>query len=97
MARLMYWGLRHFSHPPYGTLLKLEAAGECGDKAETASLTLYHADGYWFTAIPAVACLLQVLDRSAWKPGLWFQAHIVEPGRLLRDMQRMGIEVVGDC
>jgi saccharopine dehydrogenase (NAD+, L-lysine-forming) len=46
-----------------------------------------------FTAIPVVACLLQVLDDSARKPGLWTQAHIVEPARLVRDMQRMGVEV----
>ena len=56
-------------------------------------LTLSHADGYWFTAIPVVASLLQVLDGSARRPGLWFQASIVEPQRLLHDMQRMGIEI----
>jgi hypothetical protein len=97
VARLMYWALRRFSKPPYGTLLKLEAAGECDGRIETASMTLSHADGYWFTAIPVVACLLQVLDADsgARQPGLWFQAHIVEPGRLLRDMQRMGIEITG--
>ena len=94
VARLMDWGLRRFSKPPYGTLLKLEATGECNGKAETTQLTLSHPDGYWFTAIPLVACLMQVLDAGgARKPGLWFQAHIVEPNRLLRDMQCMGVDV----
>ena len=92
-GKMMVWGLRTFSKPPYGTLLKVEAQGEKDGKPYSAEVTLYHPDGYWFTAIPTVACLLQVLDGSARKPGLWLQAHLVEPGRLMKDMQRMGIEI----
>jgi saccharopine dehydrogenase (NAD+, L-lysine-forming) len=40
-----------------------------------------------------VACLLQVLDGSARKPGLHFQALLAEPVRLLKDLERMGVEV----
>ena len=46
-----------------------------------------------FTAIPVVACLLQYLDGSIRKPGLWLQANIVEPNRFMEDMKRMGIDV----
>lgn len=93
MARWLLWGLQRFSRPPYGTVLRLEARGEVQGQPKRFNLTLSHADGYWFTAIPVAACLLQVLDGSARQPGLWFQASIVEPQRLLHDMQRMGITI----
>jgi saccharopine dehydrogenase-like NADP-dependent oxidoreductase len=92
-ARLMHWGLRTFSRPPYGTLLKVEARGTRDGQAKAVDVTIYHEDGYAFTAIPVAACLLQYLDGSIRKPGLWLQAHIVEPNRLMRDMERLGIEV----
>ena len=50
-------------------------------------------NGYAFTAIPAAACLLQYLDGSIRKPGLWLQGIVVEPDRLMVDMERMGIQV----
>jgi saccharopine dehydrogenase (NAD+, L-lysine-forming) len=71
----------------------LEARGQKDGHPEALNLLLSHPDGYVFTAVPVVACLLQCLDGSAVKPGLWTQAWIVEPERLLQDMQRMGIQL----
>jgi saccharopine dehydrogenase (NAD+, L-lysine-forming) len=93
LARWLRWGLETFSHPPYGTLLKLEARGIQSGRAKSMEMVLYHPDGYLFTAIPVAACLIQYLDGSIRKPGLWTQANLVEPGRLVSDMQKMGIEV----
>jgi saccharopine dehydrogenase (NAD+, L-lysine-forming) len=93
VACLTHWGLRRFSRPPYGTMLKLEAQGFKGGQLTSLELTVYHEDGYALTAAPMAACLLQVLDGSIRKPGLWLQGLVVEPERLLQDMQRMGVEV----
>jgi len=93
MGKLMKWGLKTFSRPPYGTLLKVEACGEKGGKSKEMCVTIYHEDGYMFTAIPVAACLLQYLDGSIRKPGLRTQANIVEPNRLIKDMERMGVHV----
>ena len=93
MGKLMKWGVNTFSKPPYGTLLRVEAYGKVDNKIKAMAVTIYHRDGYLFTAIPVVACLLQYLDGSIKKPGLWTQANIIEPDRLMKDMERMGIEV----
>jgi saccharopine dehydrogenase (NAD+, L-lysine-forming) len=93
MGRWMLWGLQTFSRPPFGTVLKVEATGMKDGQSSARQVTISHPDGYLFTAIPVVACLLQYLDGTIGKPGLWLQAHVVEPSRFMRDMQRMGISV----
>lgn len=93
MSKLMEWSLATFSKPPYGIVLKLEASGEQDDKVKHVEMQLTHKDGSYFTAIPVVACLLQYLDGSINKPGLWLQAKVVEPHRFMEDMKRMGIDV----
>lgn len=92
-GRMLEWGLRRFTTPPYGTLLKLEAVGSKGGADAGLVVSVFHEDGYFLTAAPMVACLLQVLDGSARRPGLHFQALLAEPSRLLEDMRHMGIEV----
>jgi len=93
MGNLLLWGLRTFSRPPYGTLLKLEAKGSKDSTPKSLEVTVAHADGYLLTAIPVAACLVQYLGGSIRKPGLHLQAHIVEPRQFFQDMERMGATV----
>lgn len=93
LTRLFRWSLNRFSRPPYGTLLKLEARGTKNERPLAINLTLSHADGYALTAIPVTATLLQLFDGSIRRPGLHRQAHLVEPNRLVRDMERLGVHV----
>lgn len=91
LGKVLGWGLRNFTKPPFGTRLKVEASGMKDGEEKSHELMLAHADGYVFTAIPVVATILQYLDDSERKPGLWTQAHFVEPKRMFDDMQKMGI------
>ena len=93
MGKLFKWGLKTFSKPPYGTLLKLEARGQRESKVKEIEIMVYHQDAYIFTAIPVAACLLQYLDGSTRKAGLWTQANIIDPNRLMNDMGRMGVHI----
>jgi saccharopine dehydrogenase (NAD+, L-lysine-forming) len=93
-GKLLEWGLREFTRPPYGTLLQLEAEGERDGRPVRLTIEVAHVDGYLLTAAPMVACLLQMLDGSARRPGLHFQALLAEPARLLKDIQAMGVEVL---
>ena len=56
-------------------------------------LAAEYNDAYYFTAIPVVACIAQYLDGSIVKPGLWMMGHVVDPVRLMNDMERMGIKI----
>lgn len=92
-GRLLLWGLRRFTSPPYGTLLQLEAEAGPPGSERRLRVEVAHPDGYHLTAAPMVGCALQILDGTARRPGLHLQALLVEPERLMLDLRRMGVEV----
>ena len=92
-GRLLLWGLRRFTPPPYGTLLQLDAQGGSAGRRQGMQVVVAHSDGYVLTAAPMVGCLMQMLDGTARRPGLHLQALLVDPARLLDDLRTMGVEV----
>jgi len=95
-AKIFAWSLKKFNKPPFQTILMLEASGIKEEHPAKMRLMLSHKDGYFLTAVPVVACLLQYLTQSDRKPGLWFQANYVEPNRFLTDIERLGIKLQKD-
>ncbi len=93
MGNVFAWAWKKTSKPPFYTILKLKASGTIDGKESQLETTLSHEDGYWFTSIPVAACLLQYLDGSIQKPGLHWMGQIVEPIRLMDDMEKMGIKI----
>jgi saccharopine dehydrogenase (NAD+, L-lysine-forming) len=92
IGRLLWWGMRTFHKPPNRVELQVQASGKKEGKTIEIRAIVAHPDGYELTAIPVVATLLQYLDNSARKPGLWMMGHLCEPVRLMKDMERMGIQ-----
>ncbi|UNC92637.1 saccharopine dehydrogenase NADP-binding domain-containing protein [Candidatus Contubernalis alkaliaceticus] len=90
IGKFLWWGLSTFHKPPYRVELQIHAAGLKDGNVSNFRTSVAYPDGYGLTAIPVVATLLQYLDGSARKPGLWMMGYFVEPIRLLRDMEKMG-------
>ncbi|GBC96702.1 Lysine 6-dehydrogenase [bacterium HR16] len=93
MAQLLYWGTRLYANPPYGAVVKLEACGWQDGRRQVLSLQLYHPDPYLFTAIAAVAGVLQYLRGHGRRAGLWLAGHLYNPQEALRDIQTMGVKM----
>lgn len=97
MARLFWWSLRRFARAPHRVEIQVQAGGRrAGSGTVRVRAVVAHQDGYLLTAIPVVATILQYLDGSARRPGLWLLGHLVDPRRLLADMGTLGAEVTID-
>ena len=91
MGKLFRWSLKHFSKPPFGAVIQLEAKGLNGNQITHMHMRLNHDDAYALTAVPVVATLLQYLNGDNRTSGLWFQANFVEPIQFFQDIERLGV------
>ncbi len=91
LGKLMWWTMTRLSTPPYRVVLQVEARGQKRGRPIQFRTQIAHEDGYEMTAIPVVAFLMQY--ERVRRPGLHMMGHLAEPGRLFKDMQRMGVHV----
>ena len=92
IGKFLWWGMMKFRKPPYRVELLVQASGLHAGQPTKVEATVAHPDGYELTAIPVVATLLQYLDKSVDKSGLWMMGHYAEPIRLMKDMKKMGVQ-----
>lgn len=85
-ASLLGFGMRRFGATEGPSRVLLEGRGDGG----SLDLTLSADDAYVLTAAPVVGTLLQWTE--ARRPGLVCQAMMVDPERLLDDMERLGVQ-----
>lgn len=93
IARLLIYGMNHFSGSAEGVSFVLDACGTKDGQPAKYRITAEHADAYMFTAIPIAAFVQQYLDGDISTPGLHLMGHIVDPVRLMKDMESMGIKI----
>lgn len=93
LSKAVWLGLRRFSRPPWGAVMLVEAGGWKKGRLVGVRGVVSHWDAYELVAIPAVATLLQYLDGSIRRPGLWQQGLIADPRRLVADLERLGATV----
>ncbi|MFA5840663.1 MAG: saccharopine dehydrogenase NADP-binding domain-containing protein [Candidatus Paceibacterota bacterium] len=93
IAKMLIYGFNNFSGKNLGVSFVIDAEGIKNGKLKKFRVIAEHEDAYLFTAIPIVACVQQYLNGSMIKPGLHLMGHVVEPNRLMKDMEKMGIKI----
>lgn len=99
-AKSLIWGINTFSAAEQGIAFLLLAEGEKHGKSQSVTILSEYYSTYDFTVIPVIACLKQYLDNSLSEPGLQMMGHIIDPERLLEDMEKMGVKTqirITDC
>ncbi len=89
---LLYHGIRLFSPADLRVVFLIDARGEKNGKTHAIRIRAEHKNGFFFTAAPVAACIMQYLDGTI-KPGFHFMGHAVDTKRLFADIQGMGIDI----
>ena len=70
----------------------MEAVGKDEAGPKKVRIAVRHNDAYFITAVPVVACVRQYLQEKI-PSGLNIMGHAIDPEILIKDLQRMGVEV----
>lgn len=93
-SRALAWGINNFSPSTEGVVFVLQAEGIQAGQPKQVEIRTTCGGAYEFTVLPVVSCLGQMLDGSIRRPGLHLMARLVDPGRTLDDLGRMGAPTV---
>ena len=92
LASLMVNALERFSPLQEEVAVVMEAVGKDEAGPKKVRITVRHNDAYFITAAPVVACVRQYLQEKI-PLGLNIMGHAVDQEILIKDLQRMGVEV----
>jgi hypothetical protein len=92
LGHLLSWSTNHFTKPPFGTVVQVDAKGQRGGQAVGSRLSLFHEDAYVLTAIATVAMIRQML-REELQPGIHLMGLCCDPAKLLADIGRMEVPI----
>ena len=94
LGRLLCWSTRTFARPPFGCVVQADVAGRRHDEPTLLRVALFHEDGYELTAIPTVSMIEQLLEGPVRRPGVHLMGLLIDPERLLTDVEEMGVCVL---
>jgi saccharopine dehydrogenase-like NADP-dependent oxidoreductase len=92
-AKLLYRAANKNRKPPYITIVQAKGIGQENNENKEITLSLVHTNAWIGTAIPVAACVLQLLDGTIKKPGLFRMGELVEVERFKNDISNLGMEM----
>ncbi len=92
LGHLLSWSTKKFAKPPYGTVVQVDAEGQCDGQPVRFQLSLFHEDAYVLTAVPTVAMIKQMLQKE-FQPGVHLMGLCCDPVKLLADIEHSEIPI----
>ncbi len=91
-GKLLSWSTRTFQHPPFGTVLQVNAFGSKDGRKIEKRMTFKMDSGYDLTAIPMAATLRQMITGASRPSGVHYMGHLANPAMLFTDMKKLGVQ-----
>ncbi|NGP87966.1 saccharopine dehydrogenase family protein [Fodinibius halophilus] len=88
-VNLFRWANNWFTKPPFGGIIKVKLKGN----SKSLQITASTEDLYRATAIPVVAAVKQILDKTINDVGVHFMGSAAKPEEFEEEITRMGISI----